>query len=98
MVKTVKWNKNALRKLRSIVNYLQDEVSEKAANSFIDTVYGQIDSLIKHPEKGRRALKTKTIRFVNIDEHRQMFYRVKGTQLHISDFFDTRQNPNKRPY
>lgn len=98
MAKTVVWNKRVLRTLRSIVNYLQDEVSEKAANNFIDTVYRQIDSLAKYPEKGRRALKTKTIRFVNIDEHRQIFYRVKGTQLHIADFFDTRQNPNKRPY
>ena len=98
MAKTVKWSKKSLKSLRSIVNYLQDEVSENVANNFIDTVYRQIDSLTKHPDKGRRALKTKTIRFVNIDKHRQLFYRVHGKTLFISIFFDTRQNPNKRSY
>ena len=98
MAKTVIWSKRSLKILRETVTYLRDEASEKAANNFIDTVYRHIDSLTKYPEKGRRELKTKTIRFVNIDAHRQMFYRIKGNKLHIADFFDTRQNPNKRPY
>ena len=98
MAKTVIWNKRAYIKFRTIGTYLRDEVSLNAADNFMDKVYSQIDILTKHPTKGRRELKTKTIRFINIDEHRQMFYRVKGTQLHIADFFDTRQNPNKRPY
>jgi hypothetical protein len=57
MVKTVKWNKTSLRKLRETVQYLQTEVSDKAANNFVDAVYHQ-----------------------------------------IANFFDTRQNPKKRPY
>ncbi len=98
MVKTVKWNKTSLRKLREIVQYLQTEVSDKAANNFVDTVYHQIDLLHKQPLIGRRELSMKTVRFVNIDKHRQMFYRVTGSTLHIANFFDTRQNPKRRPY
>ena len=73
MAKTVVWNKRAFRTFRSIATYLREEASVKAADNFIDTVYRHIDSLKKYPEKGRRELKTKTIRFVNIDEHRQIF-------------------------
>lgn len=40
----------------------------------------------------------KTVRFINLDKHRQMFYRVHGSTAFITDFFDVRQNPDKRPY
>ena len=98
MVKTVRWHKKALKALRNIVTYLQDEASDKTANRFIDTIYREIDSLKTYPEKGRKSPKRKTIRFINVDKHRQLFYRVNGTTLYISNIFDTRQNPNKRPY
>ncbi len=98
MAKTIKWNKRALRKIREITGFLQTEVSDKAANNFVDAVYHQIRLLDKQPLIGRRELSMKTIRFVNVDKHRQMFYRVKGSTLHIVNFFDTRQNPKKRPY
>ncbi len=98
MVKTVKWNKTALRKLRETVHYLQTEVSDKAANNFVDAVYHKIDLLHKQPLIGRRELSMQTVRFLNVDKYRQMFYRVTGSTLHIVNFFDMRQNPKKRPY
>lgn len=87
-----------MRKLREIVQYLQTEISDNAANNFVDAVYHQIDLLSKQPFIGRRELSMKIVCFVNIDKHRQMFYRVTGSTLHIANFFDTRQNPKKRPY
>ena len=35
---------------------------------------------------------------LNIDKNRQMFYSVNGSTLFIVAFFDTRQDPMKRPY
>jgi plasmid stabilization system protein ParE len=98
MVKSVKWNNRALRKMRDIINYLKTNVSNKVANDFVDAVYYQINRLREQPEIGRPVVTTKTIRFINVDKHRQMFYRIKGSTLHISNFFDTRQDPDKRPY
>ena len=98
MVKSVKWNKRALQKMREIVNYLQINASDKVANGFADAVYYQISRLRKQPEIGRPVVTTKTIRFINVNKHRQLFYRIKGSTLHIANFFDTRQDPDKRLY
>ena len=38
MAKKIEWNKRALRKIREITFYLQTEVSDKAANNFVDAV------------------------------------------------------------
>jgi plasmid stabilization system protein ParE len=98
MVKTIKWNERALRKMREIIDYLKYEVSDKVANDFIEDVYFQIRRLKEHPEIGRPVVTTKSIRFIRVDKHRRMYYRLKGSTIHIANFFDTRQNPDKRPY
>jgi hypothetical protein len=51
----------------------------------------------KDPTRGRTAPTSKTLQFLNIDKHRQLFYRMRGTTLVIVDIFDTRQHPSKRP-
>lgn len=98
MVKSVKWNKRALKTMREIVTYLQINASDKVANDFIDAVYYQLERLKEQPYIGRPVVRTKTVRFIKIDKHRQMFYRPSGTTIYISDFFDTRQHPDKRPF
>lgn len=98
MVKKVEWSLKADRELTRILSYLQDEISEQSAERFINAVDKRINQLKTQPEIERRALKTKTVRFLNIDKHKQMFYRVSGSTLFITTFFDTRQNPDKRPY
>ena len=98
MVKSVEWNRKALRKMRETVMYLKTEVSDSAAKKYADNVYGVIERLKDQPFIGRPVPTTKTVRFIRVDKNRQMFYRLDGTTLHISNFFDTRQDPDKRPY
>lgn len=47
---------------------------------------------------GRPTKKTKTVRQINIDKYRKMYYRIEGRTLIISDFFDVRQDPDKLRY
>ena len=54
--------------------------------------------LEQQPYSGRQSPKLKTVRLVNIDAHRQMAYRIHGTTLFITNFWDMRQNPKKRPF
>ena len=98
MVKIVKWNNRAVAKLDNWVDYLENEVSFQAASNLLKGVSEKIDFLKKHPTVGRRVPSMKTVRFINLDKHRQMFYRVHGSTAFITDFFDVRQNPDKRPY
>jgi plasmid stabilization system protein ParE len=98
MVKTVRWNKTASLSLSHLAEYLEEEVSYDFAIRFVNLVYAKIDKIKKYPEIGRLAPKAKTIRFINIDKKRRMYYRKQGSILYIVWFFDTRQNPDKNPY
>ena len=98
MVKEVIWSQKADRELARMLSYLQDEISEQAAERLIAAIDKRIEQLKKQPEIGRRVLNKQTVCYLLVTKHRQMFYRLNGTTLHITAFFDTRQNPNKRPY
>ena len=98
MVKRIDWSNTALKKINEIIAYMKQNASDKAARDFVDAVYKQLESLKKYPQKGRPSPKAKTIREVRIDKHRKMYYRTKGSTIHISTFFDTRQNPKKSPF
>ena len=98
MVKKIRWNKLATSSLSQIAEYLEDEASFESAMRFVTIVYDKIEMVKRFPEIGRRAPKTKTIRFIKIDKVRRMYYRKNGTTLHIVWFFDTRQDPAKNIY
>lgn len=98
MVEKVKWRKKALRYIRETAEYLETEFSSKTADNFVDSVVGTIEKVKKNPTAYRKAPNSKTVHFLNIDKHRQMFYRVSGKTLIISAFFDSRQNPKKHPF
>ena len=97
MAINVKINKKANQRIYAIASYLEDEYSFQAAQNFVQNVYKTIDKVTKHPTRGRKVPKSNTLQFINIDKHRQLFYRVHGTRLSIVDVFDTRQDPDKRP-
>jgi plasmid stabilization system protein ParE len=98
MVKTVKWNKSATSSLSALAEYLEHEASYDTAIRFVNLVYAKIDKLMKYPEIGRIAPKTKSIRLINVDKKQRMYYRKHGSILYIVWFFDTRQDPDKNPY
>ena len=98
MVKSIIWKQAAERTFESITNHLHDEYSLQAAHNFAKLVYDKIDRLSKYPLSGPKVAGRITLRYVNFGKHYQMFYRVVGTTLVISNFFDTRRNPNSRPF
>jgi plasmid stabilization system protein ParE len=98
MVQKIIWNKTAQRSFDQIMNYLQDEISRNTAEKFFHLVYHRVGQLTNQPYIGRPTKKTKTVRQINIDKHRKMYYRIEGRTLIISDFFDVRQDPDKLRY
>jgi plasmid stabilization system protein ParE len=98
MVTKIKWRKKALRQIKENALYLEENFSTQAANNLVQSIYKTIERVTEHPKSHRKAPKTKSVYFVNIDKNRQMFYRVEGKILIISSFFDTRQDPLKRPF
>ncbi len=98
MVKKIKWRQKALQYVRETAEYLESEFSEQAANNFVDAVDKAINRVEKNPTAYRKAPKTQSVHFVNIDKSRQMFYRLSGQTIIISAFFDNKQDPERRPF
>ena len=98
MVKRIIWKQAADRTFDDIVNYLHDTYSMQTAHNFATLVYDKIGRLAKQPLSAPKVAGRKTLRYVNFGKNYQMFYRVVGTTLVISNFFDSRQDPSKRPF
>ena len=81
-----------------LVEYYDTQYSFQTAQKFIQKVEAKIELLKNQPLIGRRVLTMKTVRFILVGEKHRMYYRVHGTIIFITAFFDTRQNPDKRPY
>ena len=98
MVTKIIWNNRALDTFDEITTYLCDNFSLKTAQNFAESAYKKIDWVCKHPTSGRKVRSMKTLLMVNFGKHHQLYFRTKGKTLFICDFFDTRQDPSKRPY
>ena len=98
MVKRVIWTQTAKDSYRDVIFYYINNDAKQAAIKFEVAVLKRIDRLIEQPLIGRPSRKYKTVRLIKVDNYRQMTYRVHGNTLFISDFWDTRRNPDQRPY
>lgn len=98
MVQKVIFTKTADRAFYNIASFLEENASLLAAEKFAQKVDAQIEKLQHYPFIGRPSGKAKTVRRVFITKHVQMMYRVVGKTIIISDFFDTRQHPDKSKF
>jgi len=98
MARQVIWNKTAVRKFNEIVEYLEENVSEKAASNFVIKLDNLIKKINKYPEIGRRTKAKKTVRQYKIDKYKKLYYRKYGKKLLIVFIYDDRQSPKTNPY
>jgi plasmid stabilization system protein ParE len=98
MIENVIWTKLAQKDFDAIIAYFKKEASEQVIDNFHQLLEDKLQRLEKYPESGRLVEVSRQIYVINLDKYRQMFYRLDDTSLYISRFFDTRQNPDKRPY
>jgi plasmid stabilization system protein ParE len=98
MVRKIEWSKMALAELGQILTYLRYEVSDIAAERFADLVRHKINQLAANTFDGRPVPTRKNIRFILLGKYHRLYYRRHGLTLYITRFFDTRQDPEKRPY
>jgi plasmid stabilization system protein ParE len=95
MVRKIKWSKKALAELGQIIMYLNSDVSEAAATKFATAVKTKIDRLSANTLEGRLVPTKPFIRFVLIGKTHRMYYRSQRSIIHITRFYDTRQDPEK---
>jgi plasmid stabilization system protein ParE len=98
MVNRVEFSHDYLTELNNIITYLRNNGSDQTAEKFFNLIKKQVSQLESNRMEGRPVTTRKTIRFVRIGKYHRMYYRKHGLTLHITHIFDTRQDPNKRPY
>jgi plasmid stabilization system protein ParE len=98
MAKVIVWNKTARKQFYAIVEYLETERSIQVAENFVKILDTKLRVLSRQPGIGRKAVKAKTVRYINLTKKYRLFYRVKGNQLIVVKFFGTRQSPDKSPF
>ena len=98
MALAIKWSKRADKKFDKVILYLLEEWGDLTSQTFIQKVYGFIDTLPEFPEIGTIENQEKGIRGFTVVKQINVFYKVSGDNIIILDFFDNRQNPEKKRF
>ncbi len=98
MALTIHWSKRADKKFDNILEYLILEWGETVTKAFVKKVYDFLDILGELPEIGSLEHKSKNIRGFVLVKQITVFYKVKGNQIIILNFFDNRQGPKRKKF
>ncbi len=79
------------------VNYLEENGFHKILKGLIKGIDKALKTMTNFPESGTSTSK-REVRKMNIDKNTVVFYKIEARNIIILTFFDTRQNPTKRPF
>ncbi|MCW5900081.1 MAG: type II toxin-antitoxin system RelE/ParE family toxin [Flavobacteriales bacterium] len=94
MVESIRWAPEAEAGFLQVIAYLRAEWSEREAMRFIQRTDTMVRMLMRFPGMSRKG--RKGTREVLVTKHNIMCFRVKGSELQIVGFWDTRQHPRRR--
>ena len=84
--------------LHEIIAFYRQNDALTAAVSLNQKVKDTLIKLADNRLAGRKEPHTKTILFVLLGKNHRMYYRKIGKTIRVVCFFDTRQDPSKRPF
>lgn len=96
MVKEIIWSSRADKDFDQILEYLRINWTEKEKIRFVQMTY-RVLSLLEKGNISFRKSQKKGIHEVLITKHNLMIYLDTETSIEILTFYDTRQNPKKKP-
>ncbi|WP_425393133.1 type II toxin-antitoxin system RelE/ParE family toxin [Ekhidna sp.] len=77
--------------------YILKEFGEKPSNNFKDKVFDFLELLGKFPQLGTLEVPEKNIHGFQISKQTRIFYRISKDHISLLTFFDTRQDPARKP-
>jgi len=98
MGKRITWQPKPIRQMRTLERYFKDELGTiQAYDIFLEKLEKKIIRVSNYPESGHYTGR-KNIRYIRIDDHRSIFYRIRPDRLQIILLWDSRLEPKKNPY
>jgi plasmid stabilization system protein ParE len=91
------WTKKAKSRFADILNYIEKEFGEATRQHFRTKTKDFTILLKEFPEIGTLEIREKNLRGFQLTKQTRVFYRIKNHTIIILTFFDSRQNPNKKP-
>ena len=91
------WTKRARKRFGEILDHIQLKFGDNARHSFITKTKDFTRLLYEFPEIGTLEIPEKKLRGFQLTRQTRVFYRLRNDQIILLTFFDSRQDPRKRP-
>lgn len=89
------WSDEALKNLKNILAYLEENWTHKEINKFALLLDHQLNLISNQPFLFPKSEKSKGLRKSVLTKQTTIYYRLKGYEIQIMSLFDNRQDPNK---
>ena len=91
------WTKKARKRFSEILDYIELKFGDSARHSFITKTKDFTRLLYEFPEIGTLEIPEKKLRGFQLTRQTRIFYRLKNDRIILLTFFDSRQDPRKKP-
>ncbi|WP_108424667.1 type II toxin-antitoxin system RelE/ParE family toxin [Flagellimonas amoyensis] len=89
------WTEHALSELQGIIEYLEENWTERELKNFSHELDHTIELISKNPLLFQDSALKKDIRRAVISKHTNLYYRLKPDSVEVLSLFSNRQNPEK---
>lgn len=93
MKREIRLSNRAIKKLESILVYLEEEWSTKVKHDFIQKLDKSLKQIQKHPYSFPESEKIQGLRKCIVTRQTTVFYKYSNTTIDVVIIFDNRQNP-----
>jgi len=93
MKREIKLSKRTMRKLDSLLVYLEEEWSTKVKHEFISKLDKSLKQIQNLPDSFPESEKIRGLRKCVLTKQTTLFYKYSETTIDVITIFDNRQNP-----
>ena len=97
MAREVIWTPRAEEDLLNVCSYLDRVWGERVKMAFLSEVDEVVECIRTFPNIFRSSGRA-DIREALVTRHNLLFYRITGDRIYLLTLWDTRQDPNERPF
>lgn len=91
------WTRRSKTRFQEISEFITVKFGDQSSEKFRNKVFNFIELLERFPELGMMEVPEKNIRGFQVSKQTRIFYRINKDHISLLTFFDSRQNPNKKP-
>ena len=92
----VSWTRRALNDLNSLIEFLEENWTEKEISQFAENLDHTIELISKNPKIFPASHKKPKIRKAVVDKNNVLYYRYEKQTVELLTLFATKRDPHQR--